>query len=88
MRLTGEQAKSFVRQRGDEIGSNNKRMSSCEVYENLCSPYLRAPRSAVLENPLLVSDMYKELSGDMVTSIGVDEYGLSGIFTSLDAIQP
>lgn len=35
--------------------------------------FIGAAKNAVLENPLLVSDMYKELSGDMVTSIGVDE---------------
>ncbi len=70
MRLTGEQAKSFVRQRGDEIGSNNKRMQRQKIY---AAAFIGAAKNAVLENPLLVSDMYKELSGDMVTSIGVDE---------------
>ena len=70
MRLTGEQAKSFVRQRGDEIGSNNKRMQRQKIY---AAAFIGAAKNAVLENPLLVSDMYKELSGDMVTSMGVDE---------------
>ena len=58
MRLTGEQAKSFVRQRGDEIGSNNKRMQRQKIY---AAAFIGAAKNAVLENPLLVSDMYLSL---------------------------
>lgn len=69
--LTGEQARKYVQARQNvQNGSNQDRMSRQRQY--LLS-FVSAAFQAVKKNPALVANMYKELDGQMITSIGVNE---------------
>lgn len=70
LRLTGDQTKSYVRHRGDALGSNNERMSRQKTY---ATAFISEARRAISKDPLLTADLYQELTADMVTSLGVNE---------------
>lgn len=70
VRLNAEQTKSYVRYRGDALGSNNARMNRQKTY---ASAFIQEASAAIRKDPLLVADLYQELTSDMATSIGVNE---------------
>lgn len=70
IRLSGDQAKSFVRHRSDEAGSNNERMMRQKTYVN---SFISEAKRAISKDPLLTADLYQQLTSDMATSIGVNE---------------
>lgn len=89
IRLSGNQAKSFVRHRSDEAGSNNARMMRQKTYVNA---FISEARRAISKDPLLTADLYQKLTSDMATSIGVNEAVylaslLPSIHFSLDDIR-
>lgn len=70
VRLTGNQAKSYVRHRGNELGSNNERMQRQKAY---ATAFIAEARGAIEKDLFLIADLYQELTSDMATSIGVNE---------------
>ena len=59
-----------MRYRGDALGSNNARMNRQKTYANA---FIQEASAAIRKDPLLVADLYQELTSDMATSIGVNE---------------
>lgn len=89
IRLSGDQAKSFVRHRSDEAGSNNERMMRQKTYVN---SFISEAKRAISKDPLLTADLYEQITSDMATSIGVNEAMylaslLPSVHFSLDDIQ-
>lgn len=90
VRLSGEQAMSFIRHRTyDMEGSNNFRMERQKQY---AISFIGAAKTALRRNPMMAADLYQALTADMVTSIGIDEAVylaslLPGIRFSTDDIQ-
>jgi len=90
VRLTGEQAGSFIRYRSyDMEGSNNFRMERQKQY---AISFIGAAKTALRRKPMMAADLYQALTADMVTSIGIDEAVylaslLPGIKFSSDDIQ-
>lgn len=89
IRLSGDQAKSFVRHRSGDAGSNNERMMRQKTYVN---GFISEAKSAISKDPLLTADLYQQLTSDMATSIGVNEAVylaslLPSIHFSLEDIQ-
>lgn len=69
--LEGVQAQNFVQSRDVQTaGSNNLRMERQKLY--LLS-FVDEARAALKKHPTLAADLYKSLTADMVTSIGLDE---------------
>jgi LCP family protein required for cell wall assembly len=69
--LQGSQAQNFVQTRDTETtGSNNERMERQKQY---AVSFLDEARAALKKRPLLAADLYRELTADMVTGIGLDE---------------
>lgn len=69
--LSGEQARKFVQSRDTEqAGSNQARMSRQKQY---LMSFVNAAFQAIKKNPTLVAEMYKQLDGQMITNIGVNE---------------
>jgi LCP family protein required for cell wall assembly len=89
IRLKGSQAQSFVRHRGEQLGSNNRRMQRQKAY---ASAFISEAKKEISRNPFLAADLYKDLTDDMVTSLGAKEavYLMSllpSVSFSLDQIQ-
>lgn len=71
VRLTGEQAESYVRYRDmDKEGSNSLRMQRQKQY---ALSFMNEAKSAIRRDVMLVVDLYQNLTEDMSTSIKVDE---------------
>lgn len=71
VRLRGNQAQSFVRSRHqDQQGSNLLRMERQKLY---ATSFISEASNALKRNPTLAADLYRGLTKDMVTSIGIDE---------------
>ena len=71
LRLSGEQAHSFVRMRDMmQEGSNNLRMERQKQY---ALSFINEAKREIKKDITLVAALYQDLSEDMVTSIGLDE---------------
>lgn len=71
LRLSGEQASSFVRMRDTmQEGSNNLRMERQKQY---ALAFINEAKREIKKNITVVAALYQDLSEDMVTSIGLDE---------------
>ena len=69
--LTGSQALSYVRTRDiDAVGANLERM---ERQKDYAVSFISAAKRALTKDPTLAVQLYREITADMVTSIGVDE---------------
>lgn len=80
--LEGAQAQSFVQNRDmDQEGSNNLRMERQKLY---VLSFIDEAKKALKRHPALAADLYKGLTADMVTSIGLDEaVYLASLFTDI-----
>lgn len=71
VRLTGEQAESYVRYRDmDAEGSNSLRMQRQKQY---ALSFMNEAKAALRRDVMLTVDLYQNLTEDMSTSIKVDE---------------
>ncbi len=69
--LDGEQALSYIRSRDTEkMDSNSARMERQKQY---AYAFLNTAKGAVKDNLSIVTDLYSELTGQMVTNLGLNE---------------